>query len=82
MTSRLDVGRPFFGPPEITPARAAALRRAFEATMKDPAFLADAAKLGLETNPMTGEEVAQSVTDVLATPADVVENVKDALEGR
>ena len=82
MTSRLDVGRPFFGPPEIPPARAAALRRAFEATMKDSAFLADAAKLGLETNPMTGEEVAQSVADVLATAADVVENVKDTLEGR
>jgi len=77
--SRLEYGRPFFAPPDIPPARADALRRAFDLTMRDPAFLAEAAKLQLEIEPVTGEEVAALVAQVSATPTDVVERVRAAL---
>ena len=47
------VGRPFFTSPDIPAERKAALRAAFDATMKDPQFLADAAKLDLEISPIS-----------------------------
>ena len=47
------VGRPFFTSPDIPADRKAALRSAFDATMKDPQFLADAAKLDLEISPIS-----------------------------
>ena len=55
--ARQGLGRPFVGPPGIPADRLAALRAGFEATMKDPAFLAEADKLKLEVNPLTGAQV-------------------------
>lgn len=82
LLSRLETGRPFFFPPDVPAARVTALRRAFDATMKDPAFLAEADKAKLEVDPMTGEELAAFVTKLNATPADVVARVRDALAGK
>ena len=45
-------------PPGVPADRVQALRRAFDATMKDKEFLADANKLKLEIDPITGEQVA------------------------
>jgi hypothetical protein len=56
------------------------LRRAFDATMRDPAFVADAAKLQLEIDPMTGEAVQALVGDLAGTPPDVVARVRSVLE--
>lgn len=81
LTSRLEIGRPFVAPPDVPPARLAALRHAFEATMKDPAFLAEARRIQLDVDPMTGEEVHGMVESVLATPQDVVARVRRALNG-
>jgi tripartite-type tricarboxylate transporter receptor subunit TctC len=81
MFSRQEMGRPFAAPPEMPADRAAALRRAFDDTMKDPAFLADAAQRRLEILPMSGEAVAAIVQKVVATPPDVVERVKKILSG-
>ncbi|MDB5649749.1 MAG: efflux transporter protein [Hyphomicrobiales bacterium] len=80
IVSRLEYGRPFFLPPEVPAARVQILRRAFDETMKDPAYLADAAKTQLEVSPMTGEDVAKLVEQVSATPPDVVARVKAALK--
>jgi hypothetical protein len=80
MIARLEYGRPFFMPPGVPDDRVQALRRAFDATMKDPAFLADAAKLKLEIDPLTGEQVAAVIEDVSRTPADVVQRVRKAME--
>ena len=80
--ARLDFGRPFFVPPGVPGERVEALRRAFDATMKDPAFLAEAEKLKLDIDPLTGEEVAKLVAQVSQTPADVVSRVRAALEGK
>jgi tripartite-type tricarboxylate transporter receptor subunit TctC len=70
-------GRPYFLPPGVPPARAAALRRAFDATMHDPAFIAEAAAMKVDVDPMTGEAVQALVDEVhRTTPADVVERVR------
>jgi tripartite-type tricarboxylate transporter receptor subunit TctC len=79
VTARLEYGRPFFAPPDIPPARAEALRRAFDLTMQDPAFLAEAETLQIEINPVTGQEVAALVAQVSATPPDVVARLRGAL---
>ena len=82
MLARLEYGRPFFLPPNVPAARVEALRRAFDATMKDPAYLAEADKLKLEIDPMSGEELARMLEDIAKTPADVVARVRTAYEAR
>ena len=62
--ARQSLGRPFVGPPGIPADRLAALRHGFEETMKDPDFLAEANKLKLEVNPLTGAQVEELVKQV------------------
>ncbi|MEA2986147.1 MAG: hypothetical protein QOD94_2401 [Alphaproteobacteria bacterium] len=78
--ARLDFGRPFFLPPNVPADRVEALRKAFDDTMKDPAFLAEAEKLKLDIDPLNGKQVSELVAHVLATPKDVVERVRDIFE--
>src|ERR687888_241788 len=59
-----EVGTAFFTTPGVPADRVTALRRAFDATMKDPEFLADAQKTNLTLGPMTGEELQKVVTEV------------------
>ncbi len=80
--ARLDIGRPFFLPPGVPADRVAALRAAFDATMKDPEYLAEAEKLKIDVDPLTGAELAALVAQVAATPADTVARVRAALERR
>ena len=82
LTSRLEAGRPFVAPPGVPPVRVAALRKAFDETMRDPALLAEAKRLLLDIEPMTGEEVAGLVKSVLATPPAVVSRVRKVLDGK
>jgi tripartite-type tricarboxylate transporter receptor subunit TctC len=76
--ARLEFGRPFLMPPGVPADRVNAMRRAFDATMKDPEFLAEATKLKIEVDPLSGEEVAEAVAKVYSTPAATVERVKAA----
>jgi tripartite-type tricarboxylate transporter receptor subunit TctC len=80
--ARLEYGRPFFVPPGTPPERVAALRRAFDATMKDPNFLADAEKLKLDIDPLTGEQVAALVEQVARTAPETAARVRAALEAK
>jgi tripartite-type tricarboxylate transporter receptor subunit TctC len=80
--ARLEYGRPFFLPPNVPPDRVAALRRAFDATMKDPAYLAEADKLKIEVDPLSGEQVAALVDQVTRTPPELVERVRKAMEAK
>jgi hypothetical protein len=77
---RTEYGRPYFLPPEVPADRVEALRRAFDATMKDQGFIADAAKIGFEVDPLTGEQVQALVADLANTPPDIVKLVRAALE--
>jgi tripartite-type tricarboxylate transporter receptor subunit TctC len=78
--ARLDIGRPFFLPPNVPADRVAALRAAFDATMKDPAYLAEAAKLKIDVDPMNGADLTTFVAQISKTPADTVARVRKALE--
>jgi tripartite-type tricarboxylate transporter receptor subunit TctC len=78
--ARAEYGRPYFLPPEVPAERVEALRRAFDATMKEPAFVADAARLQLDIDPMTGEEVQALVAQLAGTPPAIVNRVRAALE--
>jgi len=78
--ARTEYGRPYFLPPDVPAERVAALRRAFDATMKDQAFIAEAAKLQFEVDPLTGGQVQALVAQLAATPREVVVRVRTALE--
>ena len=64
--------RPVAAPPGVTADRVNTLRRAFDATMKDADFLADARRLRLEITPSSGDDVQRSMHQVLATPRDII----------
>jgi tripartite-type tricarboxylate transporter receptor subunit TctC len=70
------MARPFAAPPGVPASRAALLRRAFDATMKDAEFLAEAAKIQADIQPTTGEDVQKLVTRLYTTPKPVIERVK------
>lgn len=80
VASRQSMARPFAAPPGIPAERAEALRAAFDATMKDPAFLEEARKLELEVHPVDGATLAKIVADVAATPADVLKRAVEVLK--
>ena len=73
-----EVGSAFFTTPGVPPERLAALRRAFDATMKDPEFLADAAKTKLTVGPMTGEELQKLIAKVSNLTPEMLAKVRTA----
>ncbi len=73
-------GRPFMAPPGVPEDRAKALQVAFMATMEDPEFLADAKKQNLEIAPIDGATIGTLITDLYASPKDVIEAAKVAAE--
>jgi len=72
IVSRQSIARPFAAPPGLPPARLQALRAAFDATMKDPQFLAEAKRLELEVRPVSGGDVEKLIKEIYATAPDVV----------
>jgi tripartite-type tricarboxylate transporter receptor subunit TctC len=80
IVSQQVFGRPFLLPAGTPKDRVAVLRKAFDATMADKAFLADAEKMGLEIEPASGQKVQQTVVKLYAAPASVVERAKRALQ--
>ncbi|MEA2905147.1 MAG: hypothetical protein QOI12_2534 [Alphaproteobacteria bacterium] len=73
MNVRDEITRPYVAPPGIPPQRLEILRRAFDATVRDPAFLADVQRQQLEVvRPLTGEELTAVVDDLAKTPPAVV----------
>ncbi|MGE5538183.1 MAG: Bug family tripartite tricarboxylate transporter substrate binding protein [Gemmatimonas sp.] len=77
--ARVALGRPFVAPPGVPAERVTALRNAFDETMKDPDFLADAKRQDLSVDAITGQEIADIIADVYKTPKDVVARTSEAL---
>ena len=69
--SRQTLARPFAAPPGIPEERLRALRSAFDATMKDKDFLAEAQQLDLEVRPVSGAEIDDLVANLSKTPSDI-----------
>jgi len=70
------LGRPLMAPPGVPADRVAILRRAFDATMADAAFLKEAASMGFEVAPKTGEAITALVAEAIATPKDIVKKAE------
>ena len=73
-----EIGTSFFTTPGVPADRLAALRRAFDATMKDADFLAEAERFRLTVGPMKGEDVQKLVAEVTDLPPALVEKVRAA----
>ncbi len=73
---RQVMGRPVVAPPGIPADRKAALRRAFDATMADPEYVAEATARGLEINPVGGADLDKLLGDLYATPPDIIAEVR------
>lgn len=74
IAATFELNRPYMVPPGIPPDRLKALRAAFEAATRDPAFIA-AASNHTNVAPSTGEELERAITGVYATPQPVVERL-------
>ena len=73
------LGRPYFTSPGVPEDRKAALRAAFDATMQDPEFRAEATRIQADLAPSTGEDVQERVKRIYATPRPVIDRVKKLL---
>ncbi len=75
-----EVGRSFLAPPGVPADRVNALRRAFDAMMKDKDFIADVDKAKAEFSPKTGEEMQKLIQDTASVPPAVVERMRKLLD--
>jgi len=73
-------GRPYFVPAGTPADRVKILRDAFDATMKDPAFLAEAKKRRLDIEPLGGAKIQKMIEDLYAAPASLVDRAKAAVK--
>ena len=74
------IGRPQAMPPGTPADRVAAMRAAFQTTMKDPVFIAEVEKLRLELDPVSGEELQSYITKLQDVPQHLIPKAKDMLE--
>jgi tripartite-type tricarboxylate transporter receptor subunit TctC len=74
------IGRPFIAPPGVPPATLKVLRAAFDATMKDPAFIAEAAKRKYALSAETGAELEALVKKAYATPKPIIERIAKLIQ--
>ena len=77
-SAELALGRLFITTPGVPADRLAALRKAFNETMDDPAFRADAAKADIRVNPRSAERLKAIADDILDTPSDLIAKAKIA----
>ncbi len=80
LSSSTQIGRPIFTSPGVPPERVAALRKAFDAMVRDPAFLAEARQLNVEIEPVSGEDMQKLVAEIIAIPREQKERLKRILE--
>ncbi|MFN3892306.1 MAG: Bug family tripartite tricarboxylate transporter substrate binding protein [Beijerinckiaceae bacterium] len=77
---KFSMAYPFVMTAEVPRDRITAMRAAFDATMKDPAFLKDAERLGLDIDPFTGVEMEALIKEMDAAPRAIVERVAEFIE--
>jgi tripartite-type tricarboxylate transporter receptor subunit TctC len=77
--ARQAFGRPYFAPPGVPKDRVAALRTAFTATTRDPAFVKDIDRQKLELNPMSGEQLQALIEELFDSPKEILDLAQQAL---
>jgi tripartite-type tricarboxylate transporter receptor subunit TctC len=74
------MGRPFVVPPNVPADRVAALRAAFDATMQDEMFLADAKAQKIEIDPVSGAEINALLDRVYSSPPEVIARIRELMK--
>ncbi len=76
VSSGTELGKLVLATPATPADRIQALRRAFDATMKDPDFIRHLEQAGMDLNPMTGEDLQLLIKEIVSAPPDIMEKVK------
>jgi tripartite-type tricarboxylate transporter receptor subunit TctC len=79
LSAPTTIGRPIFTTPDVPADRVKALRAAFDAMLKDPAFIEEANKLKLDLEPVSGEELQRIVSDIVSTPKPIADRLQKAV---
>lgn len=74
------IGRPFVAPPGLPPDRLKMLRDAFDATMKDPAYIDEIEKRKYALDPESGSELEALVKKAYATPKPIVDRIAQLIQ--
>lgn len=77
---RQSMSYPFVTSPDVPPERLEALRRGFDATLRDPDFLADAKQQKLDIDPVSGDEIQSLVRSVYASPPEVIARARAVIK--
>jgi tripartite-type tricarboxylate transporter receptor subunit TctC len=80
-TPLLTMARPYAAPPDIPADRLAALRTAFKAAHRDPQFLAEGAKLGVDISPVNAEAIGNALNDMAHASPEVFAYMKRLMAG-
>jgi tripartite-type tricarboxylate transporter receptor subunit TctC len=76
---RQEMGRPFAAPPGVPPQRVEALRAAFDATLKDEDFLAEARQLQLDVEPLSGRQIDELLASAYEAPRAIIDKAASLL---
>jgi tripartite-type tricarboxylate transporter receptor subunit TctC len=82
IVSRQSIARPFAMPPGVPAERLAMLRGAFDATMKDADFLAEARTADLDVRPVAGAAVETLIKDIYASPPEAIRLATEAMQAK
>jgi tripartite-type tricarboxylate transporter receptor subunit TctC len=77
---RQAIGYPYTAPPNVPADRLEAIRKAFQATLQDPEFLAATAKAGLLVDGMTGQQLQALLQSLYSMPPAIAERAKAAMQ--
>ena len=78
--SKYDLAYTLIAPPNVPAERIAALREAFDKTMKDPDYMAAAKRIELANNPLDGTAVTKIIESIQAAPQPVVDRMRELME--
>jgi tripartite-type tricarboxylate transporter receptor subunit TctC len=78
--ARQSIGYPYAAPPNVPANRLEAIRKAFQATLQDPEFLAASAKVGLLVDGMTGQQVQALLENLYSMPPTILERARSAMQ--
>jgi tripartite-type tricarboxylate transporter receptor subunit TctC len=75
-----DIGRAYFAPQDLPKERLNTLRAAFDATLKDDAFLADTKNQKMQIDPVPGEALQKMLQEIYATPPTLIARARKAVQ--
>ena len=78
--ARQSIGYPYAAPPNVPRDRLEAIRKAFQATLQDPGYIAESARSGLLVDGVTGQQIQALLENLYSMPAAITERAKSAMQ--